>query len=33
VVGIAFAGAREMSSEEQAEFEQAAQALPSDRLP
>jgi len=30
VVGIAFAGAREMSTEEQAVFERAAQALPSD---
>ena len=30
VVGIAFAGEREMSSEEQAELESAAQALPSD---
>ena len=30
VVGIAFAGEREMSAEEQAEFERAAQALPSD---
>jgi L-methionine (R)-S-oxide reductase len=30
VVGIAFAGEREMSTEEQAEFERAAQALPHD---
>lgn len=28
VVGIAFAGERELSTEEQAEFERAAQALP-----
>ena len=28
VVGIAFAGEREMTAEEQAEFERAAQALP-----
>ena len=33
VVGIAFAGEREMSSKEQAEFESAAQALPSDTTP
>jgi L-methionine (R)-S-oxide reductase len=30
VVGIAFASEREMSGDEQAEFERAAQALPSD---
>ena len=30
VVGIAFAGAREMSDEEQTKFESDAQALPAD---
>ena len=33
VVGIAFRGEREMSDDEQAEFERAAQALPNDTAP